>query len=76
MNSLYEQLIEQDQNEEDVGLQILNEIFGHVDINEICKYHDLESFGKLYKNQNNHFKILHINACCISNKFDNIKVML
>ena len=76
MNNIFESLFEHNDNDEDVGLHILNEIYGHTDLNEICKYHDLESFGKLCKNQINFFKILHINACCLTNKFDNIKVML
>ena len=76
MNNLYEPLIERNLNNEDVGLHILNEIYGHIDYNEMCKYHDLETFSNLYKNHTNFFKILHINACCLSNKFDAIKILL
>ena len=73
MNNLFEQLLE---NDDDIGLQTLNQIYGHADLNEISKYYDIESFNNLAKNHNNHLRILHINACCLTNKFENLKVLL
>ena len=36
-----------DDSNEDVCLDILNDMYGHLDFSDMCKYHDLFAYDKL-----------------------------
>ena len=77
MQNLFQYLIdEQDDQENDIHLEILNDIHGHLDIDQICKYHDLLSYQKISSECTNYFNILHINARSLSGKIDQIEAFL
>ena len=77
MENLFQPLLDDNFHNDVIGLEILNEIYGHADLNEICKYYDLEAFKKLTNSHRNYFKIIHLNACGLTNiKFDELKIIL
>lgn len=77
MQNLYEFLInDQEDLDNDVYLEILNDMHGHLDFDELSKYHDLHSYDNLTKNCTNHLKIIHINARSLSGKIDLISALL
>ena len=73
MLNLYETLLS-DQNEEDndIYLNILNDMHGHLDFNDMCKYHDLTAYDKLSETDSHQLNILHLNSLSLSNKIDSI----
>ena len=76
MNNLYQSFLNDNVNDNDIGLEIMNQTYGHLNINELCKYHDLTSYNNLSLKHRNHLKILHMNARNITNKFDSLMAFL
>ena len=47
MNNIFQPLLDGNNEDEDLGVHILNEMYGHADLNEISKYYDLQSYSEL-----------------------------
>ena len=76
--NLYDSLID-DQNAsvEDAYLDILNDIHGHLDFSQMCKYHDLTAYDKISTDSDaKQLNIIHINSCNLKNKIDSISATL
>ena len=68
-------MFEQNDTNEDVCLEILNDIHGHLDFSQMCKYHDLISYDKLTSSKSNQLNLLHMNPMSIQNKKDSISAI-
>ena len=76
MQNLYQPLInDQDDFGNDIYSEILNDIHGHLDLDQICKYHKLCSYDNLSAAPN-HLNILHINTRSLQNKLEQISALL
>ena len=80
MTNLYTTLFNLDDNsnhnQEDIALEIINDIHGHTDMNNISKYYDIHAYNKLIPRNSNKLNILHINSRSLPKNIDNITAFL
>ena len=77
MQNFYEYFInDQEDLNNDVYSEILNDMHGHLDLDQLSKYHDLKSYKDLCSECTNHLKIIHINARDLPSKIDQLTALL
>ena len=78
MTNLFQTLYNIDSHDtDDVSQEILNDAHGHLDINEISKYYDLETFKTLTSSYTTpNLKLLHLNARSLPRNFEHITSFL
>ena len=56
---------------DDYDLDIINSMYGSLNINDICKYHDLDSYiSTIPSNCHEYINVLHINARSLNKNYD------
>ena len=75
-DNLYKSLYDDDQNlDNDIGLNNLHEIYGHLDYEEMSKYYSIDQFNNTFpSNENNLLSIVHVNIRSIIKKLDKINI--
>ena len=80
MTNLYKTLFDlndkSNHNQEDIALEIINDIHGHTDIDNISQYYDIHAYNKLIPVNSNKLNILHINSRSLPKNIDNITAFL
>ena len=62
---------ESSHSSDDNDLGIINSMYGSLNFNDICKYHDLNSYkSTIPSNCNDYINVLHINARSLNKNFD------
>ena len=57
-------------------MDIINQIQENNNINDICIYYDILHFNKLLSKDKRQLLIIHMNARSVTNKFDELKMIL
>ena len=79
MTHLYETLFpidEQLTNDNDIKLEIINQMHGHTDFDNISPYYDLTSYNSLSTGHDKNINILHMNSRSLTKNFDKITAFL
>ena len=78
MTNLYDTLFNNNEQEpiNDIALEIINQLHGHVDFNCISEYHDITSYNKLFSEEQRNLSVMHMNARSLPKNFDKITVFL
>ena len=67
MANLYETLFQ------DVSMEIINQLFGHLDFDRVSKYFDIFSYNNFLKSQNlSSLNIIHLHSRSLPKNYDNI----
>ena len=75
--TLFNDLRNDHSTDDDIAMEIINQMYGHMDFNTLSKYYDLSSYNDLISTQNpTQFTIMHINSRSLSKNFDNINSFL
>lgn len=80
MNSINENLfntlfgdLENHQESDSIGIEIMNFMYLSLDLDDICNYHDLTSFkNAIPKNSTDYINVLHINARSLNKNYDQV----
>ena len=76
MPNLYETLFQDhshNASSEDVSMDIINQLFGHIDFDRVSKYFDIFSYNNLLKSQHlESLNIIHLNSRSLPKNYDNI----
>ena len=68
---------DESQDDNDVGLEIINSIYDTLNINEICKYHDINSYtSAIPVNFLDYLNILQVNTRSLNKNYDNLISLL
>ena len=75
---LYETLFNDDEddhdNSNDISMEIINQLHGHMDFQLVSKYYDLLTYNRLfYTAQSQNINIIHLNSRSLPKNFDNIQ---
>ena len=76
MTNLYSSLFNLSENQDDIALEIINDLHGHIDFDNISKYYDIHAFNKLIPQDSNKLNIMHINSRSLPKNIDNITAFL
>ena len=60
--NLYDSLFPNDASSSDFGLNIIEDIHGHLNFEEMSKYYDVTSYDEIPQNDSKYLRILHLNA--------------
>lgn len=64
-------------NSNNISMEIINQLHGHMDFESISNYYDLVTYNDLIKTQQTHnFNIMHINSRSLTKNFDNMQLLL
>ena len=67
--TLFNDLRNDHSTDDDIAMEIINQMYGHMDFNTLSKYYDLSSYNDLISTQNpTQFTIMHINSRSLSKK--------
>ena len=76
MPNLYETLFQDHSHNaslDDVSMEIINQLFGHLDFDRVSKYFDIFSYNNFLKSQNlSSLNIIHLNSRSLPKNYDNI----
>lgn len=80
MNSINENLyntlfsdIDNNQESDSIGIEIINSMYSSLNLDDICNYHDLTSYkSAIPNNSTDYINVLHINARSLNKNFDQV----
>ena len=76
-NNLYDTLFADEDDDEDLGMITINEMYDHADFNEISKYYDLDSYNKIFPTANSDIlSVIHLNIRNIRSNFNELESIL
>ena len=71
-NTLFDNSDQQNQDDNDITMQIINQMYGPMDFNCLSKYYDLIAYNNLISTVENNLNFLHVNSRSLQKNFDNI----
>ena len=74
--NLYDLIIDDNDQENDISNAVVNTIFNTYDLTSICKYYSPNDVNSLLQSNDNNLFIIHVNTRSLSKNFDNLKILL
>ena len=76
-NTLYDNNDNSHTNSSDIGMEIINQLHGHLDFETVSSYYDIMTYNKLFESQQTSvLNVMHINSRSLPRNFDSIKSLL
>lgn len=75
-NTLFTDDMQQNRDTSDITLQIINQMYGNMDFDNLSKYYDIVSYNNLISSHSNNLSFLHVNSRSLPKNFDNIIAFL
>ena len=76
-DNLYETLFIDEDDNEDIGMQTINELYDHANFDEISKYYDVGSYNKVFPSANcDVLSIIHLNIRNYSSNINEFEALL
>ena len=60
----------------DISMDIINQMYGHLDFSKISKYVDIDNYNTLYNKNQSPLNIMHFNIRSIAKNFDQLTALL
>ena len=76
-NNLYDTLFADQDDDEDLGMITINEMYDHANFNEISKYYDLGSYNEIFPSENDDIlSVVHLNIRNVCSNLNELEAIL